>query len=193
MKIQTEDCVQAIVDYFAAKAAPYTLQNADLIDIKAWKRVSKTGSGDSIKRTFENKKTGNIVYVFSTDTEILSVNESDDKIVTKFDNFTKPVKIKTIDKIKSQQEFIDLKINGQWKTTVIDKDDSDAYANLMYDIDDFRSELKTWGGWMCDDIEKYIDDKNIKVENHYLKGSDIVEIDSISLGDKLLLWSLHED
>lgn len=107
-----------------------------------------------------------------------------------FKEFSKP---KTIDKIKSQQEFIDLNISGKWKTTVVDKDYSDTYANLMNDVDDFRNDLETWGGWMCDDIEKYIDDENIKVENHYLKGSDIVEIESISLGDKLLLWSLHED
>ena len=83
MKIQTEDCVQAIVDYFESKGA--------LTDPKAWKRVSKTGSGDSIKRKFENKKTGDVAYVMSTETEILSVSETD-SIITKFDNFAKPKK-----------------------------------------------------------------------------------------------------
>ena len=37
MKIETADCVKAIVEYFESKGG-------DLTDAKAWKRLSKTGS-----------------------------------------------------------------------------------------------------------------------------------------------------
>lgn len=194
MKIETADCVQAIVEYFEGKGG-------DLTDTKAWKRLSKTGSGNSIKRSFQNKKTGDVVYVMSTETEILSVSEND-SIITKFDNFTsKPKKIKTLDKIKSMPEFIELNSNGnldgKWETTTVDKEDSDLYTNLLdscndNEIEDFRHDLYVWGGWMCDDIEDYIN-KKLKIENHYLTGTDFIEINSISFGDKLLVWELHED
>jgi hypothetical protein len=46
---------------------------------------------------------------------------------------------------------------------------------------------------MSDDIEEYINEPNLIVENHYLKDSNIIEIESVSYGDKLLMWSLHED
>ena len=191
MKVTTEDCIKEIVNYLIEKEHNFT-------NTKDWKRVSKSGTGDNIIRKFQNKVSNREIYVRSSDSEIFEVSDKEFGIITDFKKFTKLEKIKTIDKIKSQPEFINLNIKGQWKTTVVDKDDSDTYSNLMYsyeenDIDSFRKDLKTWGGWMCDDIENYINSKNLKIENHYLKGSDITEIDSISLGDKLLLWSLHED
>jgi len=83
-KIETADCVLAIIDYFKSKN---TDTNSPLLNQKLWKRVSKTGSGNSIKREFENKKTGDKVYIISSETEILNVNGQ--SIITKFDNFTK--------------------------------------------------------------------------------------------------------
>ncbi len=70
-KLETSDCVQAIVDYFKGQNVS---ANSPLLDQKLWKRTSKTGSKDSIKREFENKKTGEKATVLSTETEILSIN-----------------------------------------------------------------------------------------------------------------------
>lgn len=190
MKVTTEDCINAIVEYLIKKENNFT-------SAKDWKRISKSGKDDNVIRKFQNKVSNREMFVRSSDAEIFEVSDKDFGIITKFDNFTSPAKIKTFDKIKAQKEFSEFldedQINGKWKTTTVDKDDSDMYSNLMDDIDGFRDELSTWGGWMCDDIEDYIDNKKLKIENHYLKGSDIIEIDSISLGDKLLVWALHED
>lgn len=104
----------------------------------------------------------------------------------------------TFDKIKNQKEFSEYlsreSRDEEWITTDVDKDDSDLYIDFIeQDIDDMKDDLESWGGWMCDDIEKYKDEPNLRIENHYLKDSDIIEIDSISFGNKLLLWRLHED
>lgn len=69
-KITTADCVSAIVDYFLNNSGDQELTNS-----KNWKRLSKSGSG-LIRRIFENKKTGDIIHVFSSDTEIIEVSES---------------------------------------------------------------------------------------------------------------------
>jgi hypothetical protein len=71
-KIQTEDCVTEIINYFKGKK---TNSGSPLLDAKLWKRLSKTGSKDSIKREFENKKTGDKVFVMSTETEIFDIVE----------------------------------------------------------------------------------------------------------------------
>jgi len=87
MKIETADCVQAIVKYFTDKDVD---DNSPLLDLKQWKRISKTGSGDSIKRIFKNKIIGDIIYVISSETEIFSVSETDSQPqsrVKKFDDF----------------------------------------------------------------------------------------------------------
>jgi len=104
MKIQTSDCVQAIIEYFENKgnlAGDYHFLNS-----KMWKRLSKTGSGNSITRTFENKVTGDIVYVISSETEILSVSEgkSSTSKIKDFASFTKP--IKQIKKNTSNKEVV---------------------------------------------------------------------------------------
>jgi len=193
MKVTTEDCINSIVKYLIEKENNFT-------NSKDWKRISKSGKDDNIIRKFQNKVSNREIYVRSSDSEIFEVSDKDFSMITNFKNFTggNSGKIKTIDKIKSQKEFseylLDEYQSGKWITTKVDKEDSDAYANLIYQgVDEFRSDLESWGGWMCDDIEKYLDEPNLKIENHYLKDSDIVEIDSISFGDKLLLWSLHED
>jgi len=66
-EITTEDCVDAIVDFFST-------DSADLRNQKNWKRKSKTGSGIFI-RVFENKITKDQVKVTSTKTEIINIEK----------------------------------------------------------------------------------------------------------------------
>jgi len=196
MKVTTEDCVDAIVKHLIQKESNFT-------NAKDWKRISKTGTGDNIIRKFQNKISIREIYVRSSDSEIFEVSDKEFGMVTSFKKFANASssnnsKIKTIDIIKSQKEFAECVHedyqNGKWITNKVDKDDSDTYSDFIYmGVDEYRKELELWGGWMCDDIEDYMNHENLKFENHYLKGSDIVEINSISFGDKLLLWSLNED
>ena len=57
--------------------------------------------------------------------------------------------MRTIDKIKTQKEFIkyvQTTENDVWETTLIDKENSYAYGNLMYmGIEDFKHDLRQWG------------------------------------------------
>jgi hypothetical protein len=105
-KIETEDCVKAIVDYFYNQNDRFSLNFGSLTDAKSWKRLSKTGSGNSIKRTFQNKKTGDIVYVTSTETEILGISENDNNIITNFSNFTKDKVQKVEDKVQKVKDKV---------------------------------------------------------------------------------------
>jgi len=93
MKIQTSDCVLAIINYFESKE----IKDFHFLNPKMWKRLSKNGSGNSITRTFENKATGDIVYVISSETEILEVTETKSRIKN-FSSFTKPTNIDPIEK-----------------------------------------------------------------------------------------------
>lgn len=70
-KIETVDCVVAITKYFFDKET----DNYPLLRTSLWKRVSKTGSGNNITRTFQNKETGTFVKVISSDTKILKITE----------------------------------------------------------------------------------------------------------------------
>ena len=65
--ISTEDCVAAIVDFFAKKSSPPALT-----DPKNWKRKSKTGSV-IFTRIFENKVTKDQVRVTSTKIKIQKI------------------------------------------------------------------------------------------------------------------------
>jgi len=157
MKIQTEDCVKAIVEYFENKGG-------DLTDAKAWKRLSKTGSGNSIKRSFQNKKTGDVVYVMSTETEILSVSENDsnNKIITKFDNFKKPTVENSLKNMikdsKLSKVFKDELISGI--KDMIDNDEDYVICELDACMDFLKkSGFKTWN---------LSNDEDLKLEN-YLK------------------------
>lgn len=71
MKITTEHCVYAIMKHF------YETENENplLLKFKLWKRISKSGSGNRIIRVFQNKETGTIVNVISSETEIFKVVE----------------------------------------------------------------------------------------------------------------------
>jgi len=71
-KIQTVDCVVAITKYFFDKET----DNYPLLRPSLWKRLSKTGSGDKIVRTFQNKETGTVMTVHSTETKIIKVLEA---------------------------------------------------------------------------------------------------------------------
>lgn len=71
-KVQTVDCVVAITKYFFDKET----DNYPLLRTSLWKRLSKTGSGNNIVRTFQNKETGTIMTVHSTETKITKVFET---------------------------------------------------------------------------------------------------------------------
>lgn len=91
MKVTTEDCVQSIIEYFEQNN---TENNSPLLDIKQWKRLSKSGKGDSIVRVFRNSKTTDLVNVTSSENEIFSVSQQSNtqNVVTNFNNFTTPKK-----------------------------------------------------------------------------------------------------
>jgi hypothetical protein len=61
----------AILKYFYDKED----DNHDLLKPNAWKRTSKTGSGDHIIRTFLNKITNTTILIRSSETRIYSVTE----------------------------------------------------------------------------------------------------------------------
>ena len=68
IKITSADCVAYIVNH---------LKNDDNLDNrnpKNWKRISIKGS-NLIRREFKNNKSGKVVKVTSTDTEILNIRE----------------------------------------------------------------------------------------------------------------------
>ena len=75
MKITTEHCIYAIMKYFYEKDDNYPNVQGNL-KFKNWKRLSKTGSGYGIERTFQNRETGTIVIVQSSETEIYRVYET---------------------------------------------------------------------------------------------------------------------
>ena len=68
-KITTEICVKHICEYFKNLDGE---QNSSNFVKKQWKRISKSGSTD-IKRKFQNKISGDIVYVLSIDTIITNI------------------------------------------------------------------------------------------------------------------------
>lgn len=70
-KLETVDCVVAITKYFFDKET----DNYPLLRTSLWKRLSKTGSGDNIIRMFQNKETGTVVKVLSTETKIYKIIE----------------------------------------------------------------------------------------------------------------------
>ena len=74
MKVTTEECIKTIVDYLIDNEKNYT-------STRDWKRVSKSGNGDNIIRRFENRTTGKVLFVRSSDSEIFEV--SDREIVGK--------------------------------------------------------------------------------------------------------------
>ena len=76
MKITTEHCVFAIIKYFYDNEA----SDRRLLNHTYWKRLSKSGSGNNIVRVFENKKTGTIVNVTCSDSQILGIHETKPKI-----------------------------------------------------------------------------------------------------------------
>lgn len=80
MKVTTEDCVNAIIKYFKQTDIS---DESPLLDAKQWKRLSKSGKGDSIVRVFRNTKTTDMINVTSSEHEILSV----DKYNTNVSNF----------------------------------------------------------------------------------------------------------
>jgi len=80
MKVTTQDCVNAIIKYFKH---PDISNESPLLDAKQWKRLSKSGKGESIVRVFRNTKTTDIINVTSSEQEILSV----DKYNTNVSNF----------------------------------------------------------------------------------------------------------
>jgi len=89
MKIETSDCVAAIVDYFIEKDLP----NYSLVRASSWKRVSKSGKGDSIIRVFRNSDTKDLINVTSSEHEILSVSETGAQPnVSNFKTFVAPQK-----------------------------------------------------------------------------------------------------
>jgi hypothetical protein len=75
MKITTEYCIYAIMKHFYEKDDNYPNLSA-LLKFKNWKRLSKTGSGYGIERTFQNRETGTIVIVQSSETDIFRVYET---------------------------------------------------------------------------------------------------------------------
>lgn len=83
---------------------------------------------------------------------------------------------------------------SKWDTTRYDNiEDCDALCDAQYKPSEFKDDLEMWGGWMSDDFLEHLYDLDLVAENHYRIGSDIEEIDSISLNGKLLMWSLHQD
>jgi len=90
MKIETSDCVEAIIDYYSEKGVE---NNSPLLDSKQWKRISKSGTGNSIVRIFRNSKTTTLINVTSSEHEILNVDENNTQpTVTNFNTFVKPQK-----------------------------------------------------------------------------------------------------
>lgn len=84
MKIKTEDCVSAIIEYFQKQASPNDYDpNFNLVKYEwlenslnpnNWKRRAKYGSKtDKITREFENTMTGDKLYVYSTEDTILEI------------------------------------------------------------------------------------------------------------------------
>ena len=155
MKITTEKCIQDIVDYFIKNGE----KDINIIDVKNWKRISKSGTGENILRKFENKKTGNVIDVISNDTEIKDIIEgsSDKKIITKFGLFNKDL----------EKSFNVIKMN----------DDATVYKNVkgffkQYDLE--KSE-----------IAEITDKKNIKkgenimvIEPYHGKVDYVIELNS---------------
>ena len=70
-KIETVDCVVAITKYYFDKET----DNYPLLRTSLWKRLSKTGSGDNVVRMFQNKETGTVVKVLSTESKIYKITE----------------------------------------------------------------------------------------------------------------------
>ena len=71
MKITTEHCVYAIIKHFYDSEHP----DKRLLKVSNWKRLSKSGTGNNILRVFENRETGTIMNVISSDSQILKISE----------------------------------------------------------------------------------------------------------------------
>ena len=71
MKLTTADCIIAITKHFFELET----ENYPLLRPALWKRLSKSGAGDNIRRTFQNKETGTIVTVLSNETQIYKIFE----------------------------------------------------------------------------------------------------------------------
>jgi len=114
MKIETADCIEAIIKHFLKMNVNSTSQ---LLNPIMWKRLSKSGSGDNIKRVFENKMTKTKIYVISSKEEILNVSLSEP--IVKFSEFNVDLKttlIKTLKKLAEDnsdiEEFEDFEYSG---------------------------------------------------------------------------------
>lgn len=122
MKIQTIDCVIAITNYFSEKEP----NNIPLQTAPLWKRLSKSGTGNNIVRTFENKKTGTIVNVTSSETQIFNISIGPAKSMT----------IKSYIKQKYEElgEFDDLHYE------ILGEDNVKKWPQVLEDPDDKASK-----------------------------------------------------
>ena len=143
MKVTTEDCVKEVVDYLIEKEHNFT-------NAKDWKRISKTGTGDNIIRKFQNKITNKEIYVRSSDSEIFEVSKtelSNNKIITKFDNF------KTNDNTseKSDRVFVTSYGRDMFKDCLVVYEKK---YNILIEVD--YNELKNFYGFIVGDIVNII-------------------------------------
>lgn len=76
MKITTEHCIYAIIKLFYDSEHP----DKRLLKVSNWKRLSKSGTGNNILRVFENKETGTIMNVISSDSQIFKISEGKPKV-----------------------------------------------------------------------------------------------------------------
>jgi len=83
MKVSTEDCVNAIIKHIKLSDIS---NDSPLLDPKQWKRLSKSGKGNSIVRVFRNKKTTDLINVTASEYEIISVDKPN-STVSNFNNF----------------------------------------------------------------------------------------------------------
>jgi len=147
MKIETSDCVEAIINHFLEKG---TESSSPLLDSKQWKRISKTGTGDNIIRKFQNKITSNEIYVVSSDTEIFNVSKIDTfnkNIITNFDNFNTNIKKSE----KSDRVFVTSYGRDMFKDCL------EVYIknnNVLYQ--DVKDEMKNCYGFQDGDIVNII-------------------------------------
>lgn len=134
MKVTTEDCVEAIVNYLIEKE--HNFSNA-----KDWKRISKSGTGDNIIRKFQNKVSNREIYVKSSDSEIFEVSDKEFEMITNFKKFASSTS--DLEKDFPYKEVFDY-------ATVYLKE-KPSYGNLSDNIDDDEMEED---GYQKFEIEK---------------------------------------
>lgn len=202
MAIQTQDCVFAIIFYFLEKDVE---KGSPLLDKTQWKRLSKSGTGDYIKRMFENKKTGKKVEVTSSEIRILNVYEdviekekSDLKYISKFNKFSDSSKelSSILQQVFSTPDFdrcIDenKKDESLWECEKVDE--LMSLENAQDDYDYFVKDCKSWGGWVSDKFQSKMNSSKLTLEEYLLIGTDFTIIETVSLNGELLMWFLHED